>query len=172
MQLHKLACSYLSLHAVTWACMQLHELACSSLSWHAFPSFVWAAHKNFAVLVSYAFITVYFLAGKNSNIEELSPWQLGVSQWAGHNTVHILLKSCCRLSLVWHVRSQREGGASRGIRTRAQTRCNRQQELRETECKIRLNLHLRGILMIYREVFYYYWPDWEFIQRYWTYIFY
>ena len=31
--------------------MQLHELACSSLSLHAVPFFVWAAHKNFAVLV-------------------------------------------------------------------------------------------------------------------------
>ena len=34
MQLHKLACSYISLHAVTWACMQVHELACGSLSLH------------------------------------------------------------------------------------------------------------------------------------------
>ena len=33
--------SSMSLHAVPWACMQLHEL----------PFFVWAAHKNFAVLV-------------------------------------------------------------------------------------------------------------------------
>ena len=30
MQLHKLACSYTKLHAVTWACMQLHKLTCSS----------------------------------------------------------------------------------------------------------------------------------------------
>ena len=30
MQLHKLACSYMSLHAVHWACMQFIELACSS----------------------------------------------------------------------------------------------------------------------------------------------
>ena len=37
MQLHKLACSYISLHAVISACMQLHELACSSLSLHAVP---------------------------------------------------------------------------------------------------------------------------------------
>ena len=91
MQLHKLTCSYISLHAVTWACMQFPELACSSLSLHAVPwtlmkfneltwssmslhevpeacmqfhelacsfktfyevtVFVWAAHKNFAVLV-------------------------------------------------------------------------------------------------------------------------
>ena len=50
MQLHKLACSYISLHAVTQACMQLHKLACSYISIHAIP-FVWAAHKNFAVLV-------------------------------------------------------------------------------------------------------------------------
>ena len=40
MQLHKLACSYISLHAVSWACIL-----------HAVPFFVWAAHKNFAVLV-------------------------------------------------------------------------------------------------------------------------
>ena len=63
MQLHKLACSYISLHAVTWNCMQLHELACSYMNLHAVTwacmqlhelacsSFVWAAHKNFAVLV-------------------------------------------------------------------------------------------------------------------------
>ena len=31
--------------------MQLHKLACSFLSLHAIPLFVWAAHKNFAVLV-------------------------------------------------------------------------------------------------------------------------
>ena len=30
MQLHKFAYSYMSLHAVPWACMQLHKLACSS----------------------------------------------------------------------------------------------------------------------------------------------
>ena len=61
MQLHKLARSYISLHAftsyislhtVTWACMQLHELACSSMSLYAVPFLVWAAHKNFALLVS------------------------------------------------------------------------------------------------------------------------
>ena len=43
MQLHK--------HTVTWACMQFPELACSYMSLHAVPFFVWAAHKNFAVLV-------------------------------------------------------------------------------------------------------------------------
>ena len=37
MQLHKLACSYMSLHAVTLACMQLHELAYSSMILHAVP---------------------------------------------------------------------------------------------------------------------------------------
>ena len=31
MQLHKLACSYISLHAVTKACMQLYKLACRSM---------------------------------------------------------------------------------------------------------------------------------------------
>ena len=35
MQLHELACSYMSLHAFTWACMQFHELACSFMSLHA-----------------------------------------------------------------------------------------------------------------------------------------
>ena len=33
--------------------MKVHVLACSSLSLHAVSSFVWAAHKNFAVLVLY-----------------------------------------------------------------------------------------------------------------------
>ena len=77
MQIHELACNYRSLHSVTYAYMQLHklalsymslhavhELACSSLKFHdvqwanmnsmclhAVPFFVWAAHKNFAVLV-------------------------------------------------------------------------------------------------------------------------
>ena len=51
MQLHELACSYMSLHAVPQACMQLQELACSYKSLHAVPFFVWEAHKNFAVLV-------------------------------------------------------------------------------------------------------------------------
>ena len=32
-----LACSYMSLHAVTWACMQLHKLAYSYISLHAVP---------------------------------------------------------------------------------------------------------------------------------------
>ena len=35
MQLHKLACSSLSLHAVPWACMQFPELSWSSMSLHA-----------------------------------------------------------------------------------------------------------------------------------------
>ena len=35
MHLHKLAFSYISLHAVTWACMQLHKPSCSSMSLHA-----------------------------------------------------------------------------------------------------------------------------------------
>ena len=41
MELHKLASSYISL--LSW----------SSMSLHAVPLFVWAAHKNFAVLVSF-----------------------------------------------------------------------------------------------------------------------
>ena len=65
MQLHYLACGYISLHVSPWAYMQfpeftcslheltcsLHELACSSMSLYAVPFFVWAAHKNFEVLV-------------------------------------------------------------------------------------------------------------------------
>ena len=35
MQLHEIACSYMSLHAVPLACMQLQELSCSSMSLHA-----------------------------------------------------------------------------------------------------------------------------------------
>ena len=37
MQLHELACSSMSLYAVSWACMQFHELASSSMSFHAVP---------------------------------------------------------------------------------------------------------------------------------------
>ena len=77
MKLHELACNFMQflslseqltrMHAGPWACIQVHELvqvhelACSSLSihevtwacmpFHAVPFFVWAAHKNFAVLV-------------------------------------------------------------------------------------------------------------------------
>ena len=41
----------MSLHKVPWACMQFHELACSFMTLYAVAVFVWAAHKNFAVLV-------------------------------------------------------------------------------------------------------------------------
>ena len=42
--------------------MQLHKLTCSSLSLHAVPFFVSAAHKNFAVLVVVETITfLYYL---------------------------------------------------------------------------------------------------------------
>ena len=57
MQLHELACRSMSLHAVPWACivqwayMKFHECACSFMSLYAVTFFVWAAHKNFAVLV-------------------------------------------------------------------------------------------------------------------------
>ena len=44
-----------SLHEVPSACMQFHELTWSSMSLHAIAFFVWAAHKNFAVLVCYSF---------------------------------------------------------------------------------------------------------------------
>ena len=49
----KRGCSKKRLHAVTMtqACMQLHKLACRSMSLHAVTCFVWAAHKNFAELV-------------------------------------------------------------------------------------------------------------------------
>ena len=45
------ACSYMSMHAVPWAYMKYQELACSFMSLYAVSFFVWAAHKNFAVLV-------------------------------------------------------------------------------------------------------------------------
>ena len=45
MQLHKLAHNYMSLHAVTWACMQLLELACSSLSFQEVPWGCMQFHK-------------------------------------------------------------------------------------------------------------------------------
>ena len=43
MQSHKLACSYMSLHAVTWACMQFPELSWSSMSLHEIP---WACIQS------------------------------------------------------------------------------------------------------------------------------
>ena len=51
MQVYELKCSSPSLHEVPRACMQFHELECSFMSLYAVPFFVWAAHKNFAVLV-------------------------------------------------------------------------------------------------------------------------
>ena len=51
MQFPELAWSSMSIHEVPWACMQFHELACSFMGLNAVPFFVWAAHKNFAVLV-------------------------------------------------------------------------------------------------------------------------
>ena len=53
MQVHERACSSLSLHEVPWAYMKFHELACSFMSLYAVSFFVWAAHKNFEVLVCY-----------------------------------------------------------------------------------------------------------------------
>ena len=47
----ELAYNSISLHKVPWACMQFHELACSFMTLYAVAVFVWAAHKNFAVLV-------------------------------------------------------------------------------------------------------------------------
>ena len=46
MQVHELACNYISLH------VQLLKLVCNYISLHAVPFIVWAAHKNFAVLVT------------------------------------------------------------------------------------------------------------------------
>ena len=51
MQFPELACSSLNFNEVQWAYMKFHELACSFMRLHAVPFFVWAAHKNFAVLV-------------------------------------------------------------------------------------------------------------------------
>ena len=39
------------MHADPWVCLQLHMLACRSMSLHAVSFYVWAAHKNFAVLL-------------------------------------------------------------------------------------------------------------------------
>ncbi len=47
----------MSLHTGPWACMQLHKLACSFMTLYAVPFFVWAAHKNFAVLVYFKPLT-------------------------------------------------------------------------------------------------------------------
>ena len=55
MQFPELAWSSMSLHEVPWACMQFHELSCSFMSLNTVPFFVWAAHKNFAVLVFHGF---------------------------------------------------------------------------------------------------------------------
>ena len=51
MQIHELACSFMSLHAVPWACMQFHKLEHSSMSLYVVHFLVGAAHKNLAVLI-------------------------------------------------------------------------------------------------------------------------
>ena len=55
MQFHELKRSSKSLHTDRWACMRCHELSCSSMTctkFHTVPYFsVWAAHKNFAMIV-------------------------------------------------------------------------------------------------------------------------
>ena len=66
-QIHELECSYISLHTCSYIRLhELHEHACSSLSLHAVPFFVWAAHKNFAVLV-----------GENEQFELWVEWAVG-----------------------------------------------------------------------------------------------
>ena len=51
MQFPELTWNSMNLHEVSWACTQFPELACSFKSLCAVPFFVWAAHKNFVVLV-------------------------------------------------------------------------------------------------------------------------
>ena len=70
MQVHELPCSSLSLHEVTWAYIKFHELACSFMSLCVLPFFVWAALKNFAVLV------------------RMSPWKK-----KKHSTVYLWMES-------------------------------------------------------------------------------
>ena len=50
-RIFRYACRSMSLHAGPWACMQLHNLAWSFMRLCTVPFFVWAAHKNFEVLV-------------------------------------------------------------------------------------------------------------------------
>ena len=106
MLLRKLACSYMSLHSVLWACMQFHELACMSL--YAVPFFVWAAHKNFAVLVCFAWI-VWLRDLNTFTIKNVHwDWDTCIEHWSGAyfnfpsaclNQFSICLKInfCCKL---------------------------------------------------------------------------
>ena len=53
---------FMNLHAGPWAGKQFHELAYSSMRFHAVPNFFfWAAHKSFAVLVTYTVYNLYTL---------------------------------------------------------------------------------------------------------------
>ena len=54
MQLHKLTCSYASLHGVTWAFMQVHELVCNYLSLHVVT---WACMKCHEL--SWSFVSLH-----------------------------------------------------------------------------------------------------------------
>ena len=108
MQFPELTWSFMSLHEVSWGCMQFHELACSFKSLYAVPFFVWAAHKNFAVLVCFAWI-VWLRDLNTFTIKNVHwDWDTCIEHWSGAyfnfpsaclNQFSICLKInfCCKL---------------------------------------------------------------------------
>ena len=95
MQLHKPACSYISLHGVTWSCMQVHKLAWSSLSLHAVP---WAFRK-FNELAAISRACMQFLLCLRSSQEFRSACQPSSCLHMSHDSGAISAWS--RLFLPW-----------------------------------------------------------------------
>ena len=81
MQVHELACTSLSLHAIPWACIQFPKLSWSSMRLYAVIFFVWAARKNFTVLV-YLFLILLKLLHCSKIL-----WSVGVG------VAHVILAS-------------------------------------------------------------------------------
>ena len=73
MQFPQVACSSLNIDEVQWDYMKFHELVCSFMSLHAVPFFVWAAHKNFIVLVI-CIIFVHFCSDCQSLSRYIPPF--------------------------------------------------------------------------------------------------
>ena len=68
----------MSLYAVPWAYMKFYKLAYSSMSLYAVPFFVWAAHKNFAVLV----LTEWMLCNSfGLNLEQMDLKSKTMMEW-------------------------------------------------------------------------------------------
>ena len=106
MQLHKLTCSYISLHAVPWACMQLPELpgrrsdpssACSSLNCHEVQ---WAYMKFHELACSFMSLhsVPFFVWAAHKNLELLVHFKILIFQ---ENSPHPLMEFTWYHLVIW-----------------------------------------------------------------------